>query len=108
MMETRIHSRAADTAMLLDDGKLSAMASSTPEDGAASEPVDFAATLQDLIASDRQAGSLSGGDTRSAADSRWEDESPRTSGADATIPIPGRPSDAAWAAVLSDDGARTA
>ncbi len=48
MMGTHLHTRAADTSSLMEGDPLSLQASA-PEDAGASETLDFASTLQDLI-----------------------------------------------------------
>lgn len=49
MMSTRLHTKAADLAALLEVDKVSPATSATAEDGAPIDTGEFAATLQDLI-----------------------------------------------------------
>src|ERR1019366_258230 len=109
MMETRLHPKAVDTAMLRGDDKLSPVAIITAEDAGEPETVDFAATLQGLIDSNHQKTSHTTSESSVAVDPSSPDEAnPRTAASTTSIAGSERPINQAWARILSGDEIYTA
>src|SRR5580658_4316127 len=108
MMETRIHSAAAETSTLLDENQLALTAAVNPEDAIADEKVDFAATLQDLIASrgfsEPQAQTNSS--LSFSMNSSGDDPNPRIAMLATSIPSSTRITDKTWGAAISSDTIR--
>ncbi len=108
MMGTRIHTGAVEGGMLLDD-YLTAVPSANADEKTADPKVDFAATLQGLIASGQPTASPSNARTKAVADSLSDEEREGNSSPNKALPVSStsnRSPVRAWIAFLSSTTAK--
>src|SRR5579871_324672 len=108
MMGTRINTGSVEAGTLLDD-QLTAVLSAGGDEGTPDRKVDFAATLQRLIAPDQPTTSPSNANTKAVGDSLSDDQHAGHSSSNTALPAFGttnRSPVRAWVAFLSSTTAK--